>query len=185
MHPAKTDLYKQNAHTDAEYMFANQGLDTEAPKDWYISEHSRHDINPKKNIGLNVCIWHQLSSLTKNTFFLVYLLLSPCTFFTFNTPLPQILVFFWFKITYIYLLILQPLCSGFPSLTPFSFKYAGSDIFAPLLLFKGLQLWLFITSLRYAYFKLSLYKWLSDMPSFVAPTPLGIVSCELCNDSEP
>lgn len=33
MHPAKTDLYKQNAHTDAEYMFANQGLDTEAPKD--------------------------------------------------------------------------------------------------------------------------------------------------------
>lgn len=35
-HPAETDLYKHNAHTDAEYMFANPGLDTEAHKDPYI-----------------------------------------------------------------------------------------------------------------------------------------------------
>lgn len=31
--PAETDQFKLNAKTDAEYMFANPGLDTEAHRD--------------------------------------------------------------------------------------------------------------------------------------------------------
>lgn len=47
-------------HTDAGCMSADPGLDTEAHMD------QRHDINPR-NTGPNVCVWLQISSLTKRS----------------------------------------------------------------------------------------------------------------------
>lgn len=58
--PAETDLFERNAHTDAGCMSADPGLDTEAHMD------QRHDINPR-NTGPNVCVWLQISSLTKRS----------------------------------------------------------------------------------------------------------------------
>lgn len=91
-----TDLLQQNAHADAEFMFANPGLGTEAHKIWYISDHSCH-------IGLNVRTWLQISSLTKN--FVPQFIY--CISFTSKKPhlCLRALVSVVHKVPYIYLLI--------------------------------------------------------------------------------
>lgn len=127
-HPAETDLRIQNAHADSGYMFANPGLDTEAHKDPHISDHSRHDVNIKSR---------QISFT--ETFF-------PQFIYGFHMLFPLLprhfcLKFVVLKITYIYLLILQPLWFSFIFMfTEFSLWICRELIIAPLLPFKDLQL---------------------------------------------
>lgn len=147
------DWVKKNAHTDAEYVFA--GLGTEAHKIQYMSDHNCH-------IGLNVCNWLQISSLTK----IFFLQLISC-FHTGFSVLPRrhhlclrVIIFVVLKYhTSTSLFLISSGCHSLV-LTLFSFQYARGKVVVLLPPFKSLQLQLFIQSLRYACFVACHFLWL-------------------------